>query len=349
MAAHFVPEVIKLFPWTAEILEAYLTAPEDSDDPASAITIGQKSILRHALSHPSSFVFIILYILFPNAPYEQVAENDCQKLYQSFLDCVFLPPSNSNLSPSSSSSHDHHKSPTPVLYKFLSDIQKDKKDLCVLRRRVVQKRPWDCVYVHRFKDEQKLDCGPTPHPSIGKQVVLDCADKDSFPCDTYHHLQLDDIYRVRPTDNVTPQIHIFASSDPSDGAPSDETIIAMIKAKENWGNGNEAITDQGWYYGAVVYNLFKGDYWLEGRNEKSAAQLALNIEHRRKIIRGKERHGTSGPMVGQGFWADQQGGVNEYFNVIHELDDAGKWELEVASDNCFEFFLTVLFHMLSTI
>jgi hypothetical protein len=245
--------------------------------------------------------------------------------------------------------HRHHQhrlihSPTPVLYNFLQDIRIQKKELRFLSKRVVQKRPWNCVYVHRFKDEQKLDCGPTPHPSIGKQVVLDCPNKDSFPSNTYHHLQSDDIYRVRPTDDITPQIHIFASSDPSDGAPSDETIIAMMEAKDDMKGGRESITDQGWYYGAVVYNVFKGDSWLERRNKKSAAQLALNIQHRRKIVRGKERHGTSRPMVGQGFRADQRGGVNVYSNLIHKMDDEGKWELEAASDQCFEFFLTVRFH-----
>jgi hypothetical protein len=243
-----------------------------------------------------------------------------------------------SLSPSDS------RSSILILYSFLQDIQKDKKELRLLSMRVIQKQPWNCVHIHRFKDDQKLDCGPTPHSSIGKQVVLDCINKESFPSDTYYHLQSDDIYRVCPTDDVTPQIHIFTSSNPNDGTPSNETIIAMMEAKGNMDGRRESITDQEWYYGAVVYNLFKGDSWLERRNKKSAAQLALNIQHRKKIIRGKERNGTSGPMVGHGFRADQQGGVNEYCNLIHELDDDGKWELEVASDHCFEFFLTVQFH-----
>jgi hypothetical protein len=367
-AEHFVPEVIKLFPWMAEILEKYLTSAEDSHDRSAAITTGQKSILRHALSHASSFVFIVLYIFFPDAPYEDVTENHCQRLYASFLNSVTHRPSTSNPSlsfhqspapdpspssdlsplsnpsPSSNLSPSNHHFPTPVLYDFLQTIQEDKKELRRLSTRIVQRSPWNRVYVHRFKDYQKLDSGPTQHPSIGKQVVLDCADEDSFPHNTYYHLKSDDIYRVRPTDDVTPQIHIFASSDPSDGAPSDETIIAMMEAKDDMKGGRESITDQGWYYGAVVYNLFKGDSWLERRNKKSASQLALNVEHRRKIIRGKERHGTSGPMVGHGFRADQGGGVNQYSNLIHELDDDGKWELEMASDHCFEFFLTVRFH-----
>jgi len=96
-AAYFVPEAIKLFPWIAKILEAYMTSAEDSDDRSTAITIGQKSILRHALSHASSFVFIVLHIFFPNAPYEQVTEDQCQKLYSSFLDRIIPPLSKPNL------------------------------------------------------------------------------------------------------------------------------------------------------------------------------------------------------------------------------------------------------------
>ena len=179
----------------SEILEKYLTSAEDSDNRLAATTTGQKSILRHALSDGSSFVFIVLYIFWPNAPYEQVRENHCHRLYSSFLASITHRPSTSN-SPSLSS---NHHSPTPVLYDFVQAIQEDKKELRLLSKRVVQRKPWNNVYVHRFKDHQKLDSGPTQHPSIGKQVVLDCQNKDSFPSDTYHHLQSDDIYRVRPT------------------------------------------------------------------------------------------------------------------------------------------------------
>ena len=121
----------------------------------------------------------------------------------------------------------------------------------------------------------------------------------------------------------------------------------MMLAKDDIKGERKSITDQGWYYGAVVHNLFNGDSWLERRNKNSAAQLALNIQHRKTIVRGKEYHGTSGPMVGQGFRADQRGGVNVYSNLIPKLEDEVKWELEVASEQCFEFFLAVQFHDMS--
>jgi hypothetical protein len=100
-------------------------------------------------------------------------------------------------------------------------------------------------------------------------------------------------------------------------------------------------TDEEWFIGAVVYNLFSSGDFLTKRLKEMGMQLAKNVENRKRIRRGKQC-ASNDIMVGMGPRSDRTGGVeSDYRNFNPNVDETQKYVLEIGADRAMDFFAMV--------
>jgi hypothetical protein len=109
-------------PWIAAALDDFLADPFNHTTGAVA---SQKSILRHALSPPSSFVCNVLPMFFQAEPYNHFIPLHCENIYRWFSETITATPTslsprhpNLCLSDKSEMRHEYY-STTPQLHLLL--------------------------------------------------------------------------------------------------------------------------------------------------------------------------------------------------------------------------------------
>jgi hypothetical protein len=145
----FLDEIPTHMPWIAATLNAFFDTLTKFTTKAIA---SQKTLLRHTLSHPSSFVYIILHMFFPNAPFEAFIPRHCTTIYRWF--------SEQRTSTTTS---------VPHLTDIFTSFKDRKLDMDEIRKKVLAANVWNNIFIHRIH--------PVPsrrkHISQGKKVVLD--------------------------------------------------------------------------------------------------------------------------------------------------------------------------------
>jgi hypothetical protein len=134
----------------------------------------------HALSHPSSFVHQVLFIIIPNAPYSFFTLQQCQNMYSWFLEDI---KSLSEATPAS----------CPTLRAVCDAITKDKKKLKDLGKAVVEAHIRHQIYIHRLSDEHGVSY-TKKHSAEGKFIVIDNPNYTKFPKETHHHISTKCLY-----------------------------------------------------------------------------------------------------------------------------------------------------------
>jgi hypothetical protein len=142
------------FHFIVELLEFYLGSKNHEIELSG---LG-RMITRHAVSHPSSFVHQVLFIIVPNVPYQLFTPQKCEQLYGRFCEIV-IKLSNS-------------KPGYPTFPKIFDSIKKDKGRLKVLGREVVTANVHHEIHVHRLSDKHSISRMKI-HAAEGKKIVID--------------------------------------------------------------------------------------------------------------------------------------------------------------------------------
>jgi hypothetical protein len=298
-------------PWIAAALKFFFETPTVFTTTAIA---SQKTLLRHALSHPSSFVYIILHMFFPEAPYKKFTPRHCVTIYGWFSEKMTCTPTS-----------------VPHLTNIFTTFKQRKLDMDEIRKKVLSANVWNNIFIHRIRHVPSR----RKHISQGKKVVLDLCNRILYPDSKYYHLNTAEAYHVFPTDATTPQLHLLLADLPD--TPSDSDIREMFHQTER-----PELTMEDWYVGAVVYNLFSADPFLAELLDTCGGHLDVNINNRKKITRGDDRNDPDGIMVGFGPQRPSQDGeVDNWGNFKSSVDEDNKYQLEKECDETFDAFLNV--------
>jgi hypothetical protein len=195
--------------------------------------------------------------------------------------------------------------------------------LKVLGREVVTANVRHEIHVHRLSDKHSVS-RTKKHAAEGKQIVIDDRNYDKFPKETHYHISSKSVYIIRPINNTVPQLHILVVGK---DAPSSQELKERLR-KDHDG----LYTDEEWFIGAVIYNLFSSGDFLIKRLKEMGMQLAKNVENRKRIRRGKQC-ASNDAMVGMGPRSDRTGGVeSDYRNFNPNVDATQKYVLEIGAD-----------------
>jgi hypothetical protein len=312
-------ELKERFQFIGQLLEFYL-GPDTHNVKVSGL---ERMITRHALSHPSSFVHQVLFIIVPNAPYTLFTSQVCQHIYGLFVKSLKETTPN-----------------FPTLKTVFDSIYEDKRRLKNLGKEVVSAKIRHELHIHRLSDEHSVSLKKR-HAAEGKLIIIDDQNYTKFPKSKYHHLSKKFVYVIRPTNEMVPQLHILVVGK---DAPSCQELQERLR------NDDEGLyTDEKWFIGGVAYNLFSSSSFLKKRLKEMGKQLAINVENRKRIRRGK-KCASDDIMVGLGPRADRTGGVeSDYINFKPNVDEKQKHLLEIGADRSMDFFAMVNLRFISSL
>lgn len=223
----------------------------------------------------------------------------------------------------------------PCLRSRLQHIRIEKDELRNMCNKVVNKRFWERVVVHRVEDNGD--------GMEGKRIVLDPTDATRFPDDEFIHLYSETSHII---DSTTTQVefHVLVSKECS---KTDHEVQEIIAKRHP-----DTFVQEDWFFGAHVLNL---DTIRQVREWMDAAVpiLLKNVLKRRPVKRSVMREdkavGKAGSvMVAVGENVDQNGYLRPPHNTPRMAEEA-RFELMQESDRVMDGVVFVSLFLLFTL
>jgi hypothetical protein len=312
-----------IFGKMARALDFYM-----SDTNRNPLSVDARSAIRTALSTPSTFMFILIFQIFPELP--SFSHQFVEDIYADF--CNFV--RNRNLK----SRHLSIQIATTFSLRNLNDqlirFQALKEQVQSIQQKIQSSglfgRKAKRIYVYRLRKS-----GPeTKSPALGKRIVIhqpdEMVNQIKFPPQEYHHLRSSSDNTIEPIGDE-PQLHIIIQYN----APPDVEVIRQICALHK---KKQDITKEEWFVGGAVFNLFKIfpdvlDLLSNGMED--------NVKLRTAVVRGALRQGL-GDMYGFGECRDQHGNVRPYQNLDKSLPENIKFSIDESASAILDICITVL-------